>query len=281
MLTNGCASGNNAEPVDNREAAEKSARPAPAADETEEERWARLRKEMVETQIQARGITNERVLQAMLKVPRHLFVPEAWRDSAYGDWALPIGEGQTISQPYIVAFMTHAIDPSPKQRVLDVGTGSGYQAAVLAEIVQEVYTIEINPVLAARARDLLTRLGYRNIFFRVGDGWLGWPEAAPFDGIVVAAAAPEVPPALIEQLAPGGQLVMPVGGDFFQHLVRVVKERDGSVHREIVLPDVRFVPLIKTIESEKQKGDAEREKETGDEEHPGQDQEKAEDGDVG
>lgn len=253
MLANACGRPEEEKPSHNGDTAAPAEGQPEQETRDEEERWARLRHEMVENQIKARGITNELVLRAMEKVPRHLFVPESWRDSAYGDWALPIGEGQTISQPYIVAFMTQAIDPSPDDRVLDVGTGSGYQAAVLAEIVREVYTIEINPVLAARARELLTRLGYKNIFFRVGDGWLGWPEAAPFDGIIVAAYAPEVPAALVEQLAPGGKLVMPVGGDYFQHLVRVTKDRDGTVHREIVLPDVRFVPLVKTVQSEDRK----------------------------
>ncbi len=221
--------------------------PQEARDEqaTSTDRYAQLREQMVNQQIAARGIRNPLVLGALRRVPRHEFVPPEWRDSAYGDWALPIGEGQTISQPYIVAFMTEAIDPSPEDRVLDVGTGSGYQAAVLAEIVREVYTIEINPVLAARARQTLTRLGYKNIYFKVGDGWKGWPEMAPFDGIIVAAAASEIPPALIEQLAPGGRLVMPVGDGLLQHLVMVTKNADGSTERKIVLPDVRFVPLIK------------------------------------
>ncbi len=240
-----------------RQQQEPAARADQSLGRTEADRYATLREQMVARQIEARGIRNPLVLAAMRRVPRHEFVPPDWRDSAYGDWALPIGEGQTISQPYIVAFMTEAIDPSPQDRVLDVGTGSGYQAAVLAEIVREVYTIEINPVLAARARQTLTRLGYKNIYFRVGDGWLGWPEMAPFDGIVVAAAASEVPPALIEQLAPNGRLVMPVGDGFLQHLVLVIKHADGSVERKIALPDVRFVPLIKGPKSKQATSDGE------------------------
>jgi len=214
-----------------------------------QDRYRQLRERMVEQQIAARGIHNPLVLGALRRVPRHEFVPTDWRDSAYGDWALPIGEGQTISQPYIVAFMTNAIDPGPDDRVLDIGTGSGYQAAVLAEIVREVYTIEINPVLAARARELLTRLGYKNIYFKVGDGRKGWPEMAPFDGIIVAAASEEVPAPLIEQLAPGGRLVMPVGGELLQHLVLIKKDDQGRTERQIVLPDVRFVPLLKGPET--------------------------------
>jgi protein-L-isoaspartate(D-aspartate) O-methyltransferase len=212
--------------------------------DNEEERYRLLRDRMVTEQIAARGVDHPLVLAAMRKVPRHLFVPEGWRESAYADCALPIGEGQTISQPYIVAFMTEALDPQPHHRVLDIGTGSGYQAAVLAEIVREVYTIEINPVLAEHARKLLEALGYRNIFCRVGDGNAGWPEAAPFDGVAVAAAAARVPPALIEQLAPGGRLIMPIGSQGLQHLVLVTKERDGTVRQTLALPDVRFVPLL-------------------------------------
>ena len=205
---------------------------------------AAARRRMVEEQILRRGVKEARVLRAMRRVPRHLFVPESARARAYEDGPLPIGEGQTISQPYIVAFMTEALEVGPDDRVLDVGTGSGYQAAVLAEIVKEVFSIEILDRLAADATRRLADLGYRNVTVRAGDGWFGWPDKAPFDAILVAAAPEEVPPALIDQLKPGGRLVIPIGGTGLadaQNLLRITRTADGS-RREMLLP-VRFVPM--------------------------------------
>ena len=166
---------------------------------------------MVERQLRQRGVASERVLEAMRRVPRHRFVPEAVRSDSYQDHPLPIGFGQTISQPYIVGFMSDALRLEPSHRVLEIGTGSGYQAAILGELVREVYTIEIIPELAARARSVLAELGYRNIHVRAGNGYLGWPEAAPFDRVIVTAAPDEVPPALVAQLRPGGLMAIPVG----------------------------------------------------------------------
>ena len=198
------------------------------------------RRRMVERQIEARGLTDERVLAVMRKVPRHEFVPPNARASAYEDRPLPIGHNQTISQPYIVAVMTDLADVDAKARVLEVGTGSGYQAAVLAELVAEVYTIEIVEPLAARAARTLERLGYASVHVRHGDGYRGWPAAAPFDAILVTAAAPTVPPALLEQLAVGGRLVIPVG-DRHQQLEVHTRTPDGvRVERSF---SVRFVPM--------------------------------------
>lgn len=199
---------------------------------------ARLR--MVEEQIEGLGISDPRVLAAMRKVPRHEFVPPEWRAHAYEDRPLPIGAGQTISQPYVVAVMTEQVRLDPKSRVLEVGTGSGYQAAVLAEIASEVFTIEIIEELADRAKNVLKRLGYESVRVRHGDGYRGWPSEAPFDAIVVTAGAPEVPPPLLEQLAEGGHLVMPVGR-WMQEL-RVYTRTAEGIEVTSVLP-VRFVPL--------------------------------------
>ena len=196
---------------------------------------------MISDQLVARGIKDARVLEAMGRVPRHRFVPAASRHLAYSDAPLAIGHGQTISQPYIVALMTELVEPTPKAKALDVGTGSGYQAAVLAELVQEVYSIEIVKPLADEASDRLRGLGYRNIHVRCGDGYRGWPEQAPFDVIIAAAAPDHVPPALVEQLAPGGVLVLPVGSHF-QDLVVVRKAEDGTTSRREVVP-VAFVPM--------------------------------------
>lgn len=203
--------------------------------------YDRERKEMVEFQIRRRGVKDRKVLKAMLKVPRHLFVPEQMKELAYGDEPLPIGEGQTISQPYIVAYMTEALRLRGRERVLEIGTGSGYQTAILAEIVREVYTVELIPELSARARAVLEKLGYRNIQFRVGDGTLGWPEHAPYDAILVSAAPASVPPALVEQLKTGGQMIIPVGTDF-QELVLVTRKETGWDEQRLI--GVRFVPLI-------------------------------------
>ena len=200
----------------------------------------RARARMVAEQIEARGVRDARTLQAMRDVPRHLFVPEAQRPSAYEDHPLPIGHGQTISQPYIVAFMTEALGLQGGETVLEVGTGSGYQAAVLARIAARVHSIEIVEPLAAEARQRLAKLGYQNVEVRAGDGYLGWPEAAPFDGIMVTAAAPRVPEPLKEQLKDGGRLVIPVG-DELQELMVVT--RHGSAFEERRILPVRFVPM--------------------------------------
>jgi protein-L-isoaspartate(D-aspartate) O-methyltransferase len=184
-----------------------------------------------------------RVMEAMRRVPRHAFVGGPMRALAYHDGPLPIGHGQTISQPYIVALMTDLLEPRASDQVLEVGTGSGYQAAVLAELVATVYTVEILEALASAAAQRLTDLGYRNVVARVGDGHQGWPEHGPYDGILVTAAAPHIPPALVEQLKPGARLVVPVGSPFqSQDLVLVEKRADGSVRERSVLP-VAFVPL--------------------------------------
>ena len=203
--------------------------------------WELLRAEMVATQIRARGITNEAVLTAMRKVPRHLFVPPAVRPRAYDDSPLPIGHSQTISQPFIVAYMTEALELTRTDRVLEIGTGSGYQAAVIAELVDDVYTIDIVAPLARSAELTLQQLGYRNVRVRHGNGYLGWPEAAPFDKIIVTAAPREVPQAIIAQLAVGGLLIAPVGRDT-QVLTLVRRTQSGLVTRT-TLP-VRFVPMV-------------------------------------
>ncbi|MEZ5353985.1 MAG: protein-L-isoaspartate(D-aspartate) O-methyltransferase [Bryobacteraceae bacterium] len=203
-----------------------------------------LRRSMVHDQIEKRGVTQPDVLRAMRKVPRHLFIPESLQEHAYADHPLPIGEGQTISQPYIVAFMTELLRPSPTASVLEIGTGSGYQCAVLAEIFDEVYSIEIIPELARLAKSRLASLGYRNVHLRTGDGYEGWQEKAPFDRIVLTAAPPEVPAALIDQLAKGGRLVAPVGPTSeTQYLVVIDRRRDGTLVRR-TLDAVRFVPMV-------------------------------------
>ncbi|MCM8800265.1 MAG: protein-L-isoaspartate(D-aspartate) O-methyltransferase [Candidatus Omnitrophica bacterium] len=201
-----------------------------------------LRKNMVKTQIEARGIKDRKVLEAMLKVERHKFVPEELKAFSYDDGPLPIGEGQTISQPYIVALMTELLELKGDEKVLEIGTGSGYQAAILAELAKEVYTIEIIEVLAEKAKKVLKELGYKNIYVRVGDGYLGWPEKAPFDAIIVTCAPSQIPKALIEQLKEGGRLVIPVG-DFFQNLKLVIK-RKNKIYIKDILP-VAFVPMIR------------------------------------
>jgi len=210
-----------------------------------EETYDEPRRRMVEEQLRARDIEDPRVLAAMGRVPRHLFVPAALRFRAYADHPLPIGNGQTISQPYIVALMTQLAEVSPDDVVLEIGTGSGYQAAVLSEIAREVYTIEIVPELADTARTRLAELGYKDVTVRTGDGYLGWKEKAPFDAILVTAAAPEVPPPLVEQLAPGAILVIPVGPQSqVQSLLRIQKAADGTTVTREILPVV-FVPLVR------------------------------------
>lgn len=205
--------------------------------------FASARKRMIERQIVARGITNQRVLRVMGTVPRHELVPAGYRSSAYADEPLPIGFGQTISQPYIVAFMTEHLDPKPDDRVLEIGTGSGYQAAVLAGLVREVHTIEIVKELAERARVDLQRLGYTNVHVKAGDGYKGWPEAAPFDAVIVTCAPDSVPQPLVQQLREGGRMIIPVGSGFGQELY-LLEKKAGRVEKRAVLP-VRFVPMTR------------------------------------
>ncbi|HAK97351.1 MAG TPA: protein-L-isoaspartate O-methyltransferase [Planctomycetes bacterium] len=214
--------------------------PDPEYDSLNDE-WRGRRRHMVAEQLRARGVGDERVCAAMEKVPRHLFVPEHARAEAYSDWAVRLAEGQTVSQPYIVGYMTAALALRPGARVLEIGTGSGYQAAVLAEIAGEVFTIEVRPHLADAARRLLAALGYGRIHVRTGNGAGGWDEAAPFDGIIVTAAAGEVPPRLVAQLAVGGRLVIPIGvGE--QRLHTIERLADGV--RDVPDFHVRFVPFV-------------------------------------
>jgi len=202
------------------------------------------REKMVKYQIVKRGITDSATIEAMKKVPRHLFVPSYLMESAYKDGPLPIGYDQTISQPYIVAYMTSFLELEKGDKVLEIGTGSGYQAAVLAEIVNGVYTVEIIDGLAKEAAEKFELLGYKNIWVKSGDGFYGWKEHAPYDKIIVTAAAEEIPPILIDQLSEGGLMIMPVGPEFStQHLV-LVKKKEGKVTRQNVLP-VRFVPFTR------------------------------------
>lgn len=205
--------------------------------------YAALRAAMVEEQLRARGIRNRAVLTVMTRVPRHRFVPAMYQDEAYDDHPLPIGFDQTISQPYIVGYMTEAADISSNEKVLEIGTGSGYQAAILAELAREVYTIEIIPELAERARTVLSELDYRNIQVRSGDGYVGWKEHAPFDAIIVTAAPDHVPPALLEQLAVKGRMVIPVGTG--EQEMRVITKTATGITDEKTLP-VRFVPLVRS-----------------------------------
>ena len=202
------------------------------------------RRQMIERQIKERGVKDQRVLDAMMKIPRHLFVEEALVHQAYGDRPLPIGESQTISQPVMVAQMTEALELKGKEWVLEIGTGSGYQAAILAELVYRVFTMERFRSLMTRARQLLEKLGYRNVVFRQGDGTTGWPEQAPFDAIIVTAGAPVVPEPLVDQLAPGGRLVIPVGKTrMTQTLLKIVKDESGKL-TETNLGGCRFVDLV-------------------------------------
>ncbi len=197
---------------------------------------------MVDEQLRRRGISDRRVLEAMAKIPRHLFVLEDYQDSAYEDRPLPIGEGQTISQPYMVAIMTQSLELEGRERVLEIGTGSGYQTAVLAELAQKVFTIERIPTLTERARKVLGDLGYSNISFFSGDGSRGWPEEAPFDGIMVTAGSPDVPPTLKSQLPKGGRLVIPTGPRFTQTLYKLTREGDRFTEEEVT--GCVFVPLV-------------------------------------
>lgn len=206
-----------------------------------------LRHRMVETQLAARGISDERLLDAMARVPRHLFIPPSRRAAAYGDFPVSIGEGQTISQPYIVALMTQYLALEGPERVLEIGTGSGYQAAVLAELASEVYTIEIIPELARRARLVLSELGYENVRVRTGDGYQGWDEHAPFDAIIITAAPPYVPQPLLEQLAEGGRLVVPLGEEGEIQTLTLIERIEGRLLERALCP-VRFVPMTGEIE---------------------------------
>ena len=205
--------------------------------------FAAQRQRMVEKQLKQRDIKDDRVLAAMAKVPREEFIPADARGDAYEDGPLPIGYDQTISQPYIVAFMTEQLRPKPSDRVLEVGSGSGYQAAILAELVADVYTIEIIEPLAKTAEATLQRLGYKNVHVTVGDGYKGWPEEAPFDAIIVTCAPDKVPQPLVEQLKNGGRMVIPVGERFAQQLY-LLEKRDGQLKESATLP-VRFVPMLR------------------------------------
>jgi len=209
-----------------------------------EKMYEKMRLAMVEEQIERRGITDKKVLEAMRHVPRHEFVPDHLKKYAYADEPLPIGEDQTISQPYIVAYMTESLHLSDTDKVLEIGTGSGYQAAVLSEIVDSVYTIEIVDVLAKSASKTLARLGYDNVFVKGGDGYKGWPEHAPFDDIIITAAPTKIPQPLLEQLKVGGLMILPLG-DYSQELVLIEKKEDGYDEKKL-LP-VRFVPMTGEI----------------------------------
>ena len=209
----------------------------------EEMDFTRLREAMVDRQIIDRGVNDPDVIKAMRKVPRHLFVPQKNRAFSYADHPLPIGEGQTISQPYIVAFMTEALKLKPGEKVLEIGTGSGYQAAILAELINEVYSIEIIEALGKRAQETLRTLGYMNVHIKIGDGHKGWPQKAPFDAIIVTCAPERIPRPLVEQLKEGGRMIIPVGRKgAVQRLVRAVK-RGGQLKTEEVMR-VRFVPMV-------------------------------------
>lgn len=216
----------------------------PAARADDEDR-RKERERMVALQIAARDVRDVRVLEAMRTVPRHEFVPDGIRDQAYADRPLPIGDGQTISQPYVVAKMTELLELRPTDVVFELGTGSGYQAAIASRLARRVYTVEIFPSLAERAGALLARLGYDNVEVRAGDGTLGWPEAAPFDALIVTAAIPAIPKRLVEQLRPGGRAVMPIGEpEAVQTLVHLVKTASGAIERRDVF-EVRFVPVLR------------------------------------
>ncbi len=212
---------------------------------SQEDKYTKLRKEMVNKQIVANGIRNPQIIKAMLKVPRHLFVPEELIDRAYDDTPLPIGYNQTISQPFIVAYMTDLAKPSKNKNALEIGTGSGYQAAVLAELIDSVYSIEIIPELAKEAAERLSRLGYRNVVVRSGDGYNGWKEHAPYDIILVTAAGDHIPQPLLDQLSENGRLIMPVGSPSSAQYLYLAVKKNGKIERTR-LAMVRFVPLLRS-----------------------------------
>jgi protein-L-isoaspartate(D-aspartate) O-methyltransferase len=205
--------------------------------------YTAARESMVSRQIEARGISDKRVLDAMRRVPRHAFVPQGLREQAYDDEPLPIGQGQTISQPYIVALMTELARPQPNDRALEIGTGSGYQAAVLASLISHVYTIELEPTLSRTAAQVLQSLKFDNVTVRTGDGYVGWPEFAPFDIVLVTAAPDHVPQPLIDQLKPGGRLVVPVGGAYSTQELKLIEKTAAGDIRTTNVSAVRFVPL--------------------------------------
>lgn len=207
-------------------------------------KFKKQRERMVNLQIKARGISDEAVIDAMRKVPRHLFVPRNRISEAYNDSPLPIGYGQTISQPYIVAYMTEVINPTKCRKVLEIGTGSGYHAAVISQIVDSVYTLEIITELYKEAKDRLERLGYNNIKIKNADGYYGWKEHAPYDAIVVTAAAEFVPPPLIEQLKEGGKIIIPVGSPFFTQTLVLIEKKAGKIYSKNLIP-VKFVPFVR------------------------------------
>lgn len=209
--------------------------------------YDKKRQEMVREQIINRGISDRRVIDAMSKIPRHLFVDKSLWDKAYGDHPLPIGEGQTISQPYVVALMTEALKLKSTERVLEIGTGSGYQAAVLAEIVKEVYTIEIRKALSDRAMAVLKELGYKNVKTRYGDGYFGWEEYAPFDAIIVTASANHIPPPLIKQLKDGGRLIIPLGSTLYYQTLTLITKKGEDLGIE-QMGSVAFVPMIGEVQ---------------------------------
>jgi protein-L-isoaspartate(D-aspartate) O-methyltransferase len=205
--------------------------------------YSQVRKLMVETQIERRGISDKRVLEAMMEMPRHLFVDKKYWPSAYEDHPLPIGEGQTISQPYIVALMTEKLELTGREKVLEIGTGSGYQAAILAKLAKEVYTVERFSSLSINAKAIHSELGSGNIYYKTGDGSLGWAEFAPFDRIIITAAAPDVPDKLFDQLCENGSMLVPIGARFSQVLTRITRDRSGHLLQEDICGCV-FVPLI-------------------------------------
>ncbi len=210
------------------------------------------REEMVREQLISRGIRDKKVLDAMSEIPRHLFVDRSFRNRAYGDHPLPIGEGQTISQPYVVALMTEALKLKPSDRVLEIGTGSGYQAAVLAEIVKEVYTIEIRERLVESAGKLLKELGYKNIRTKYADGYFGWKEHAPFDAVIVTASANHIPPPLIKQLKEGGKLIIPLGSTVYYQTLTLATKRQGQLEVE-QMGGVAFVPMMGKVQKKGKK----------------------------
>jgi protein-L-isoaspartate(D-aspartate) O-methyltransferase len=216
--------------------------PLSASPAAQEDIYSDSRREMVQNDLAGRGIEDERVLKAMMKIPRHLFVPRLERWMSYGDHALPIGEGQTISQPYVVAIMTEALELKPGDRVLEIGTGSGYQAAVLAEMVREVYTIEIRRTLAMDAEKLLKELEYTNISVKHADGYFGWEKHAPFDAIMITAAANHIPPPLIRQLREGGRIILPLGSTTYYQMLTIGTKKDGKLKLRQIAP-VAFVPM--------------------------------------